>query len=112
MAHAGSEHLRGITDVLAAIRGFPDIREKRPGIFYVRRVPFLHFHVRGDDRWADAKIGTAWGPKIPLPFDAGARAKAAFVREVRARYAACATTETKFVRRPSRAGSRKATGSA
>jgi hypothetical protein len=112
MAHAASDGLRGIADVLAAIRAFPDIQETRPGIFYVRRRPFLHFHVRGDARWADAKIGTVWGPEIPLPFDARARTKAAFVREVRARYEACATTGTKSARRPSRAGSRRATRSA
>ena len=112
MAHAASESLRGIADVLAAIRAFPDIQEKKPGIFYVRRQPFMHFHVRDDVRWADAKIGTMWGPEIPLPFEAGARAKAAFVREVRARYEACATTGTRSSRRPSRAGSRRATRSA
>ena len=112
MAHAASAHLHGIADVLAAIRALPEIQERRPGIFYVRRLPFLHFHVRGDDRWADAKMGTVWGPKIPLPFDAGARARFAFVREVRARYAACATTGTRSSRRPSRAGNRRGTGSA
>jgi hypothetical protein len=98
--------------VLAAIRALPGTQEKRPGIFYIRRVPFLHFHVRGDDRWADAKIGTVWGPKIPLPFDAGARARSAFVREARARYAACAATGTRSSRRPSRVGSRRGTRSA
>lgn len=112
MAHASSENLRGIADVLGAIRALPDIQERRPGIFYVRGRPFLHFHVRGDDRWADAKIGMVWGPEIPLPFDAGQRAKAAFVREVRARYEACATTVTRSLRRPSRAGSRRGTRSA
>jgi hypothetical protein len=106
MAHAKPAALRGIADVLAAIRALPGVQEPRPGIFYTRRIPFLHFHVRGDERWADAKIGTVWGPRMPLPFDAGGRAKAAFVREVRARYAACATRETRSARRPSRAGSR------
>ena len=73
MAHASSENLRGIADVLATIRGFAGVQETRPGIFYIRRRPFLHFHVRGDARWADAKIGTKWGLEIPLPFDAGAK---------------------------------------
>ena len=112
MAHASSANLRGIADVLAKIRGLPGIQETRPGIFYIRRQPFLHFHVRGDARWADAKIGPVWGPEIPLPFGAGARAKSAFVREVRARYEACAATRTRFGRRPSRAGSRRGTHSA
>ena len=112
MAHASSENLRGIADVLATIRGFAGVQETRPGIFYIRRRPFLHFHVRGDARWADAKIGTKWGLEIPLPFDAGARAKFAFVREVRARYEACATTGPRSARRPSRAGSRRGTRSA
>jgi len=47
MAHAASAHLRGIADVLAAIRALPEIQERRPGIFYVRRLPFRHFHVPG-----------------------------------------------------------------
>jgi len=89
MGHARYEDLRDVDDVLAAIRALPGVAEHAVGVFYLGRLPFLHFHTRGAARWADAKRGRTWGPEIPLPFDASRTLKAAFVREVRTRYRAC-----------------------
>jgi hypothetical protein len=68
MAHARYSDLDDLATLLAKIRSLPGIQEPRPGIFYLKRTPFLHFHTRAGARWADAKAGQDWGPEIPLPF--------------------------------------------
>jgi hypothetical protein len=92
MAHARREDLSDIDDVLHALRALPGMIERSPGVFYLRRTPFLHFHARAGARWADARAGADWGPEMPLPFGASARARAAFVKEARQRYEMCAST--------------------
>jgi hypothetical protein len=99
VAHARIEDLRDIVDVLDQIRLLPGVAERAPGVFYLRRVPFLHFHTKGSARWADAKIGSTWGAEISIPLGASGALKAAFVDEVRARYRAC----TEGLLRPSQA---------
>ena len=89
MAHARREHLTDIEDVLGAVRSLPGVTERGPGIFYLGRASFLHFHTCGGERWADARAGLTWGPEMPLPFGASARARATFVEQVRQRYGAC-----------------------
>jgi hypothetical protein len=85
----GTKDLRDLADVLDQVRGWPDIVERRPGVFWLRRTPFLHFHVKGDDRRAHAKRNGRWGAEISVPFAPGVRVKAALLRELRARYASC-----------------------
>ena len=89
MGHARGQDLLDIADVLEKVRALPGISERSPGTFYIGRTPFLHFHAKAGDRWADAKVGREWGPEIPLPFGSRSRMKAVFLREVRARYDAC-----------------------
>jgi hypothetical protein len=90
MGHAKAEELSDIADVIDEIRALPGVVERSPGIFYIGSAPFLHFHTRAGERWADAKAGRDWGCEIPLPFGATRRSKSAFLGEVRARHAACA----------------------
>jgi hypothetical protein len=89
MGHARGQDLLDIADVLGEVRALPGVSERSPGIFYLGRTPFLHFHTKDGDRWADAKVGREWGPEMPLPFGSRARMKSAFLKEVRARYDAC-----------------------
>lgn len=70
MAHAAYADLHDLKALLDKIRSLPEIKEPRPGIFYLKRTPFLHFHTRAGQRWADAKAGSQWGPEISLPFGA------------------------------------------
>ena len=95
MRRVRGKDLRDLAGVLDEVRAWPDIVERTPGVFWLRRVPFLHFHVKGDDRRAHAKRGATWGAEISVPFDASARAKAALLRELRARYAACVASRTR-----------------
>jgi len=89
MGHARANDLRDLRDALAEIRALPGVSEQRPGVFWLRRTPFLHFHTTGDFRRAHAKIGRVWGPEIILPFGATRAARGAFLKEIRARYKAC-----------------------
>lgn len=92
MGHARKEERLDIADVLDAIRSLPAVAERSPGVFYIGRTPFLHFHTKAGDRWADAKAGHGWGSQMSLAFGSGTRAKSVFLREVRARYEACMET--------------------
>src|SRR5207253_4176858 len=89
MARNRPNDLRDLRDALARIRTLPGLTERAPGVFWLHRTPFLHFHTRRPPRRVHAKNGAGWGAEIVLPFGAGRAARAAFVREIRARYAAC-----------------------
>jgi hypothetical protein len=92
MAHCPFARLADLGDVLDEIRGWPGIREPSPGVFYVKQTPFLHFHVNaGGRRWADARVGAAWGAEIDVPEPASRTAAQRFLREVRRRYRATAS---------------------
>jgi hypothetical protein len=67
MAHCPYSELADLEPALREIRTWPDVREPSPGVFYVKRLPFLHFHIKDGVRWADARKGAKWGPKIPAP---------------------------------------------
>lgn len=78
--------LDDLADVLAEVRTWPGMVEKKPGIFYLRRQPFLHFHlVEGGRRRADVKGRKGWAP-LDLPRPVSATRRRQFLREVRSRY--------------------------
>jgi hypothetical protein len=67
MAHCPPELLTDLGDLLADVRTWPGVVEKRPGIFYLRREPFLHFHLfSGPRRRADVKGRRGW-VQVELP---------------------------------------------
>ena len=87
MPHCPSEQLDDLADVLAEVRAWPGIVEKKAGVFYVRREPFLHFHlVEGGRRRADVKGRAGW-EQLDLLRPATATRRRAFLRELRIRYA-------------------------
>lgn len=86
MARCPSELLDDIADVLTAVRAWTGIVEKKPGVFYLRRLPFLHFHLEaGGTRRADVKGRAGWVP-FDLPRPISAPRRRAFLRELRSRY--------------------------
>ena len=86
MPYCPPELLDDLVDVLAEVRVWPGIVEKKPGIFSWRRQPFLHFHlVEGGRRRADVKGGTGW-VQLDLPRPVSAMRRRAFLRELRIRY--------------------------
>jgi hypothetical protein len=78
--------LDDVADVLAEVRTWTGVVERKPGIFYVRRQPFLHFHlVEGGRRRADVKGRAAW-VQLDLPRPVSVTRRRAFLRELRIRY--------------------------
>ena len=74
-------------DVLAEVRTWDRVVERKPGVFYVRSEPFLHFHLlAGGRRRADVKGAADW-TQLELPHPVSATRRRALLRALRARYA-------------------------
>lgn len=86
MAHCPPELLADLGDLLAQVRAWPGVIERRPAIFYLGRQPFLHFHLfPGPRRRADVKGRRGW-LQVELPPKMTDRTRGALAREVRRRY--------------------------
>ncbi len=57
MKHVGLSGLDALDDVLSALRAFPQLKEKKRGIFYRKSIAFLHFHEDPSGLYADVKNG-------------------------------------------------------
>jgi len=112
MPRARRADLTDLRDALATIRALPGLVERAPGVFWLHRVAFMHFHTERPPRRVHAKKGTDWGPEIILPMDADRAARAAFVKEIRARYDACVTSRATRRRSPPRPSRRAGTPAA
>ena len=87
MAHCPPELLDDLSDLLADLRRWPDVVERSPGVFYVRRRPFLHFHLlAGGRRRADVKGRSDW-VQLELPRPLPAATRRALLRTLRLRHA-------------------------
>ena len=95
MARCPADLLDDIADVLAEVRRWDGIVERTPGVFYLRRDPFLHFHLmEGGRRRADVKGVAGWhSVELPLPLPAARRR--ALTRELSARYGEKTSTRRK-----------------
>lgn len=61
MAHCPIELLDDVADVVAEVRTWAAVVERKPAVFYVRREPFLHFHLlAGARRRADIRSRAGW----------------------------------------------------
>jgi hypothetical protein len=86
VAHCPPELLDDLADLLAEVRTWPGVVEKTPGVFYLRRQPFLHFHlVEGGRRRGDVKGRNGW-VQLDLPRPISAARRRAFRRELKQRY--------------------------
>ena len=86
MAYCPPELLDDLAGLLAEVRTWAWVIEKKPNVFYVRRQPFLHFHLfEGGRRRADLKGRTGW-VQLDLPRPISTTRRRAFLRELRTRY--------------------------
>jgi hypothetical protein len=86
MARCPVELLDDVGDVIAEVRSWQGVVEKKPAVLYLQRQPFLHFHlIEGVRRRADIKAGAGW-IQVELPQPLSATRRRAFVRELRRRY--------------------------
>lgn len=87
MASCPPELLEDLAGVLAEVRDWPGVVERKPGVFYVRNQPFLHFHLlAGGGRRADVKGKADW-VEIGLGSPITAAQRRALLAELRARHA-------------------------
>ena len=56
MKHAGPRTLARIEPLLEELRARPALREKRPGVFYLKSRAFLHFHDDPSGVFADVRL--------------------------------------------------------
>jgi hypothetical protein len=54
--HATQEDLDRLEALLAELRGFPQLRERKRGYFSRGSRAFLHFHEDGGDLYADVRL--------------------------------------------------------
>jgi hypothetical protein len=86
MAYCPPELLDDLVDLLADVRTWAWVTEKRPNVFYVRRQPFLHFHLlEGGRRRADVKGRIGW-VQLDLPRPISLTRRRAFLRQLRTHY--------------------------
>jgi hypothetical protein len=60
MKHAGARALDALNDLLMNLRARTDLVERRPGIFYIKGMAFLHFHEDRTGLFADLRDGREW----------------------------------------------------
>jgi hypothetical protein len=56
MRHARAGDLDALEPLLSQLRALDGLVERTPGAFYRKSNGFLHFHIDGDDIYADAKL--------------------------------------------------------
>ena len=95
MAHCPADKLSDLEPVLALVRSWPGIREKGPGVFYFKSIPFMHFHEKDGERWADVKNGKTWGEPIKIALNASKTQCAQFQKGIQKRYKAILASSAK-----------------
>jgi hypothetical protein len=66
MKHATAETLKTLAPLLAQLRGFVALRERKPGTFYREGVAFLHFHEDPEGVFADVKVARSGFTRVPV----------------------------------------------
>ena len=61
MAHASEDALKPLLPLLRQLREIKGLKEKQPGIFYLRSSAFLHFHDEQGTLYADLKKAGGMG---------------------------------------------------
>ena len=88
MSHCSYENLSDLEPALSFIRSLEKIKERKPGIFYLKSRGFLHFHEKNGKRWADIRDGENWGSEVPISLNPDQEEIDAFIQEVRRRHQA------------------------
>lgn len=60
MKHAGEEAIATLANLRSAICLLDGLKEKKPGIFYRKSKPFLHFHEDPAGLFADVRFEDDW----------------------------------------------------
>lgn len=57
MKHATEDTLRSISSLLEEMDRLPDLKKKKPGVYYRKSRAFLHFHEDPTGIYADVRLG-------------------------------------------------------
>ena len=82
MRHPREGELDRVAPVLEQLRGIDGLVERKTGVFYRRSKAFLHFHVDGDDFYADVRLDGLTFDRMKVTTKAEQRALVAAVRQV------------------------------
>jgi hypothetical protein len=81
MAHINPEKLQDLEKIFALVRTRVAVKEKKPGIFYWKSKPLLHFHEKEGRRYAHLRCGEKW-VEVDVKFGAGPKEKTKLWSEV------------------------------
>jgi hypothetical protein len=81
MKHAGEAALAGIEPLLVELRRLEGIRERKPGVFYMKSVAFIHFHEDPAGIFADFRRDREW-LRLPVNTSAEHRELVRLLREI------------------------------
>jgi hypothetical protein len=82
MRHARVDDLDRLEPLLTQLRALDGLVERTPGAFYRKSKGFLHFHIDGDDVYADAKLTGADFDRVRVTTKREQQALVAAVRRV------------------------------
>jgi hypothetical protein len=68
MKHAGPDAIAQLEPLLVQLRGYSELNEKRPGVFYLKSRAFLHFHEDAKGLFADVKLTDDFA-RVPVSTD-------------------------------------------
>jgi hypothetical protein len=94
MGHTKPESISDLKEELKVISAFEGIKEKTPGIFYLKAIPFLHFHEKDGKRWADVKTLNGW-LHVDIDFEAKPSARAKFLKAAKGAHLELTRKKTK-----------------
>jgi hypothetical protein len=60
MKHAAADALETIEDLVAAIRKWPELKERKQGVFYRGSRACIHFHEDLTGIYCDLNLGERW----------------------------------------------------
>lgn len=81
MKHATPDTLATLTPFLEELRGLPQLRERSPGVFYLKSRAFLHFHEHQGLLYADVRLAGADFDRFPASSREDQRALLRAIRE-------------------------------
>ena len=87
MRHPRDGELDRMAAVLEQLRAIDGLVERKPGVFSRRSRAFLHFHVDGDDVYADVRLDGRTFDRMRVTSRREQRALVAAVRHAVARHA-------------------------
>ena len=82
MRHPRPGELDPLEPLLDQLRGLGGVVEKTPGCFYRKSKGFLHFHIDGDDYYADVRLGGPDFERMRVTTKAEQRSLVVAVRKV------------------------------